>query len=184
MEWPHVQQRIRGGEDSATEFKRGVGDMRAVGRTLCAFANGAGGLLVLGIDDAGATVGASANPEAVQERLTELLHTGCGNPVSAQCGRHDTADGWVHWIDVRRHQRGYEPFMYDGRFWVRRGRATVAPSPSELQELLNAMVVAGLMERRGRGWLTMRQAMRAFNGTEPELASDQHNRVVRVTFPL
>ena len=28
--------------------------------------------------------------------------------------------------------------MYAGRFWVRRGRATVAPSPSELQELLNA----------------------------------------------
>ena len=31
---------------------------------------------------------------------------------------------------TRRHQRGFEPFMYDGRFWVRRGRATVAPSPS------------------------------------------------------
>ena len=29
------------------------------------------------------------------------------------------------------HQRGFEPFMYDGRFWVRRGRATVAPCHSE-----------------------------------------------------
>ncbi len=138
MEWPEVERRIRAGEDAVTEFKRGIGDMRAVGRTLCAFANGAGGLLVLGIDDAGAIVGVSASSEAVQERLTGLLHTGCGKPISAQCGRHDTAGGWVHWIDVRRHQRGYEPFMYDGRFWVRRGRATVAPSPSELQELLNA----------------------------------------------
>lgn len=98
----------------------------------------AGGILVLGIDDAGATVGVSARPDAIQERLTGLLHTGCGKPISAQCGRHATTNGWVHWIDVRRHQRGYEPFMYDGRFWVRRGRATVAPSPSELQELFNA----------------------------------------------
>ncbi len=138
MEWAEVERRIRAGEDAATEFKRGVGDMRAIGRTLCAFANGAGGLLVLGIDDAGAIVGVPAQPDATQERLTGLLHTGCGKPVSAQCSRHATADGWVHWIDVRRHQRGYEPFMYDGRFWVRRGRATVAPSPSELQELLNS----------------------------------------------
>ena len=74
----------------------------------------------------------------MQERLTSLLHTGCGKPITAQCGRHDTGLGWVHWIDVHRHQRGYEPFVYDGRFWIRRGRATVAPSPSELQELMNA----------------------------------------------
>lgn len=138
MEWAEVERRIRAGEDAVTEFKRGAGDMRAVGKTLCAFANGAGGLLVLGTDDAGATVGVSADPDAVQERLTGLLHTGCGKPISAQCGRESTADGWVHWIDVRRHQRGYEPFMSDGRFWVRRGRATVTPSPSELQELFNA----------------------------------------------
>ena len=33
-----------------------------------------------------------------------------------------------------------------------------------------------------RGWLTMRQTMRKFNGTEPELVSDERNRLVRVTF--
>ncbi len=43
----------------------------------------------------------------------------------------------MHWIEVQRHQRGYEPFNTDGRFWIRRGRSTVAPSPSELQELFN-----------------------------------------------
>ena len=43
----------------------------------------------------------------------------------------------MHWVDVPRQRRGYELFSYDGRFWIRRGRATVAPSPSELQELLN-----------------------------------------------
>ena len=48
--------------------------------------------------------------------------------------------------------------------------------------MANAMVVGGLMERRGRGWLTMRRAMRRFNGTEPGLVSDERNRFVRVTF--
>ena len=139
MEWPDVERRIAAGEDARTEFKRGSGDLRGIGKSLCAFANGDGGLIVIGVDDATRTVvGVDADPEAVQERLTSLLHTGCGKPITAQCGRHDTGSGWVHWLDVHRHQRGYEPFAYDGRFWVRRGRATVAPSPSEMQELMNA----------------------------------------------
>lgn len=138
MEWPDVEKRIGAGEDAHTEFKRGIGDLRAVGKTLCALANGDGGLIVIGVADRGAIVGVEADPEAVQERLTNLLHTGCGKPVTAQCGRCKTGGGWVHWIDVHRHQRGYEPFAYDGRFWIRRGRATVTASPSELQELLNA----------------------------------------------
>lgn len=36
--------------------------------------------------------------------------------------------------------------------------------------------------KRGAG--DMRHAMRAFNDTEPELVSDQHDRYVRVTFHL
>ena len=138
MEWSGVQRRIDAGEDARTEFKRGVGDLRAIARTLCAFANGDGGLLVIGVDDAGTIVGAAGSPDAVQERLANLLRTGCGKPITAQCGRCETGGGWVHWVDVHRHQRGYEPFASDGRFWIRRSRSTVAPSPSELQELLNA----------------------------------------------
>ena len=44
------------------------------------------------------------------------------------------------------------------------------------------MAAMGFMEKRGRGWLIMRRAMRAFNGTEPELVQDERNRFVRVTF--
>ena len=63
MDWPDVERRIAGGENARTEFKRGVGDLGGVGRTLCAFANGDGGLLVIGVDDAGAVVGVGENPE-------------------------------------------------------------------------------------------------------------------------
>lgn len=58
-------------------------------------------------------------------------------------------------------------------------------APRSRNEMMaNAMVVRGLMERRGRGWLTMRHAMRRFNGTEPTLENDERNRLVRVTFQL
>ena len=137
MEWSDVLRRIEAAEHARTEFKRGLGDLSDVGKTLCAFANGDGGLIVIGAVDPGVIVGTKENPESVQERLTSFLHNGCGRPITAECNRRLTNDGWVHWVSVRRHQRGYEPFSYDGRFWIRRGRSTVAPSPSELQELLN-----------------------------------------------
>ena len=137
MEWLDILQRIGAGDDQHTEFKRGVGDLSAIGKALCAFANGDGGLIVVGIDDSGRIVGVNEDSDVLQERLTNFLHTGCSKPVTGMCGFQATPSGCVHWIHVRRHQRGYDPFSYKGRFWIRRGRASVAPSPSELQELLN-----------------------------------------------
>ena len=95
-EWADVQRGIAGGEDAPTEFKRKLGDLRGVGRTGCAFANGHG-VCRDGVDDGGAVVGDGENPEAVQERLASLLQTGCSRAVSAACDRHESEGGWVHW---------------------------------------------------------------------------------------
>ena len=138
MEWADILRRIEAGEGRTTEFKREFGnDLSAIGKAICAFANGEGGLIVLGIDDAGSIVGLNADPHDVHERLTGFLQTGCSEPVAVRYGRHEVADGWVHWIEVPR-IRGPEPLRYRGRFYVRRERSSVEPSPSELQELFNA----------------------------------------------
>jgi len=137
MQPSELMDRIAAGEDERTEFKRSPGDLRAVGKALCGFANGAGGLLVLGVEDSRAVVGVAEDTDRVQERLTGFLHSGLGKPVSARCGYLELEGKTVHWVEVHRQQRRYEPFAYDGRYWIRRGRASVAPSPSELQELLN-----------------------------------------------
>ena len=50
------------------------------------------------------------------------------------------------------------------------------------EAVAHAMVVLGFMERRGRGWLRMRHAMRRFNGAEPELWNDGDAGFVRVVF--
>ena len=56
-------------------------------------------------------------------------------------------------------------------------------NPRSRNELMaNAVLVARLMEQRGRGWPVMRQTMRKFNGTEPELVQDEGGKFVRVTF--
>ena len=136
MEWADILRRIEAGEGRTTEFKRGF-DQSAIGKAICAFANGEGGLIVLGIDDAGAIVGLDADPHDVHERLTGFLQTGCSEPVAVRYGRHEVADGWVHWIEVPR-IRGPEPLRYRGRFYVRRERSSVELSPAERQELFNA----------------------------------------------
>lgn len=46
------------------------------------------------------------------------------------------------------------------------------------------MLARGVMEQRGRGYLLMRQAMREFNGTEPELMEDAAARFFTVTLRL
>ena len=102
MEWLDVLRRIETGEDDATEFKRGLGDGSAVCRALCAFGNGEGGLIILGVVDPGIIVGVKENAESVQERLTGFLQTGCSVPISARSGRHEDPKGWVHWIEVPR----------------------------------------------------------------------------------
>lgn len=136
IEWLEVVDRIESGENARTEFKRGF-DRSAISRTLCAFANGDGGLLVLGVDDSRNIVGVDENAEKVQEKLTNILQNSCGSPISAECDRYKTDEKWIHWVEVRSRQRSGQPFSYDGRFWIRRGRSSVVPSPSELQELLN-----------------------------------------------
>ena len=55
---------------------------------------------------------------------------------------------------------------------------------SRNESMAHAMVVARLMERRGRGWPVMRRAMREFNGTEPELVNEERGRFVRVRFHI
>lgn len=137
MEWANILQRIEAGEDRTTEFKREFGNNQpAIGRAICAFANCEGGLIVLGIDDAGSIVGLNEDPHEVHERLTGFLQTGCSAPVGARYGRHKTENGWVHWIEVPR-TRGPEPLSYRGRFYIRRERSSVEPSSAELQELFN-----------------------------------------------
>ena len=66
---------------------------------------------------------------------------------------------------------------------VERVRAGANPR-SRNESMANITPAMGFMEQRGRGWLIMREEMRAFNGTEPELMQDERNKFVQVSFRL
>ena len=189
MEWLDVLDRIGTGESERAEFKRGLGDLSAVGSAVCAFANTVGGVVILGVTDSQQIVGVREDAERVQERLTSFLQTGCSSPVLARAGRHEDPKGWVHWLEVPR-QLGFEPLCFDGRVWVRRGRSSVEPSAIELQELYNAFGYIFREERTiqtaasehldHRVFRTYLQKLRLDieDEPQPEDTDDLHNRGV------
>ena len=69
-------RRIEAGEDRRTEFKRGLGDLSAIGRAMCAFANTDGGVIIVGVEDSREVTGVREDAERVQERLTSFLQNG------------------------------------------------------------------------------------------------------------
>ncbi len=136
LQWEQVLERVHRGEDEGTEFKRWEAFPDKVAAAVCALANSDGGLIVLGVDDSGEIVGVPEDPERVREKLTSLLESGLSVPVGAFLGDHLMPAGRVHWLEVRRYH-GPEPLRRGKRVLIRRGRASVEPSPAELQELYN-----------------------------------------------
>jgi predicted HTH transcriptional regulator len=147
MECTEVHARIQAGEDLHTELGRfRHWNEKDWLEAVCAFANTEGGLVVLGVDATGRIEGVPMASEEVQERLTSGLQTALNMPVRARLGRHLKDGDQVHWIEVAR-MRGPEPMRLRGRVLVRRGRSSVDPDPTELQELYNAFGLVFTEER-------------------------------------
>lgn len=134
--WPEIQARIARGEDEHTERKLWAGFPDKVAVAICALANSDGGLVILGVGDDGSLAGVPGDPGEIQEKLSSLLQTGLSAPIGATLGHHVENGVAIHWINVVR-SRGPEPIRRKGKVYVRRGRASVEPSASELQELFN-----------------------------------------------
>lgn len=74
-------RRIAQGEGARLEFKRGLPAPDKVARTLAAFANTKGGLLLVGVDDQGEVVG-TARPRAVLEELRAIADLRVAPPLA------------------------------------------------------------------------------------------------------
>ena len=191
MDWPDVLRQIEAGESGAVEFKRDTDKLSPIGRAICAFANTQGGTIVLGVSNDGRVTGVREDPESVRERLTSFLQNGCSQPVTARMGRHDSADGWLHWLEVPP-QRSFEPMRFGGRVWVRRGSGSVEPSPAELGDLYNTFGYVLTEERAIQDATAAHIDLEAFDGylrrlgfdtteePQPASESDLRNRSVLV----
>ena len=63
---------IRNGENSGAELKRDDIEARALARELVAFANAAGGMVLLGVEDDGTVSGITRSRKAVEEWVMQV----------------------------------------------------------------------------------------------------------------
>lgn len=123
-------------ENQAIEWKESWRDDYL--RWVCGFANAQGGVLIIGRNDHGETVGvvgASKLLEDLPNKIRDLL----GIIVEVNLNREDS----VELVEI--HVPAYNnPISYRGRYYIRSG--------STLQELKGAALDRFLLQRQGRTW--------------------------------
>lgn len=72
MNLDQITTLVRAGESDTLEFKKSTANLARVGETLCGMLNGAGGVVLVGVTDAGEVVGQQVSDRTMQE-VAELL---------------------------------------------------------------------------------------------------------------
>lgn len=124
-----LRQLVAQGESEQLEFKRTTGQRSDAAKTVCAMLNGAGGVVLFGVTDAGAVQGQQVTAGTLEDIVTELRRIEPPafpeiETVKLDRGRAVAA---VHVAG------GGGPYTYDGRAYVRHG-PTTRPMPRDRYE--------------------------------------------------
>ena len=123
-----ISDLIAGGEGATVEFKRSLA--RDVGRELCAFANAAGGTVLLGVTDAGKVVGVADHNRLKARVLSTARSADPSIEVEVESA------GEVLRVAVPPQKR--KPYSFGGRFFVRDGASSRQLSSAEIEDLFYA----------------------------------------------
>lgn len=139
MDAAWVEERLRLGEDSGTEFKGVVRrnfdiDPGDLAREIAAFANSGGGFILLGVENDGTVTGAGSVTQA--DVLMQRAVNVCRDRNLSQCffSKVLVRDNLVLVIEVP----GFtpdRPYLVGGRFFVRQGSETREGSRAELLQV-------------------------------------------------
>ncbi|GAB4537675.1 MAG: ATP-binding protein [Anaerolineae bacterium] len=129
-------ERVAGGEDSFTEFKREIGHADAFASELIAFANSGGGQVLLGVDDTGTIVGVD-DPRRTEERILNIGRNNCVPPMNLLIEKVDVNGNIVIVVHVpQRLGRPYENTR--GQCYIRAGSTKRLASADERARMLEA----------------------------------------------
>ena len=124
MNEPALSDLLTLGEGFTIEFKRSLPS--DLGREICAFANGTGGVILIGVDDAGTVVGVSDH-NRLKSRVQSVARS-ADPPVAVEV----ESDGDVLRIVVP--QQHAKPYSFRGRFFIREGATSQQLSRDEIGE--------------------------------------------------
>ena len=120
-----ISDLIVGGEGATVDFKRSLA--RDLGRELCAFANAAGGTVLLGVTDSGTVVGVADHNRLKARVLSTARSADPSIEVEVESA------GEVLRVAVPPQER--KPYSFGGRFFVRDGASSRQLSSAEVEDL-------------------------------------------------
>lgn len=119
-----LDQLIALGEDFTSEFKQGV--LSDLGREICAFANASGGVILIGVDDAGEVVGVPDH-NRFKAQIQSIARS-ADPPIAVDV----ESTGRVLCVTVPEQQG--KPYAFAGRFYIREGASTQQLARDEIRE--------------------------------------------------
>ncbi len=129
---PELTRLIRKGESETVEFKRSFG--REAIETLCAFANTAGGVVLIGVDDDGAVKGVPAAQNVLRDWSNQICQGSRGLHPSLET---IMVQGKTM-VCIQVEESRIKPVMCHGRAFMRSGSTTRQMSVEEMSRLVLA----------------------------------------------
>ena len=124
MKKPTLSDLISLGEGFTTKFKRSLPS--DLGREICAFANATGGVILIGVDDAGTVVGV-ANHNRLKSQVQSVARS-ADPPVAVEM----ESEGEVLLVTVP--EQHSKPYAFGGRFFIREGASCQQLSRDEIRD--------------------------------------------------
>ena len=133
MNLEQLKHLIGKGESGNIEFKKSTGQLRAAFETICAFLNGQGGTVLLGVDNTGKIIGQDITDNTRQEIAREINKL----EPTAQIDVQEIVikkDKYV--IVLQANSDHHIPYTYDGRPFQRNQTTTMRMSQHRYEQLL------------------------------------------------
>ena len=141
-----IKTLIRKGESDCVEFIAKSQQLDRIGKAVCAFLNGKGGTVFVGVDDDGQIIGVP-DPDMLTQRLQKFLNEHI-RPNALWSVSIDTDDG-KSLISVEVPAAKDRPYIFEGAIFIRRGSRTQVVDKLTLQRIVQSQSVsAERWERR------------------------------------
>jgi ATP-dependent DNA helicase RecG len=129
-----LQSLVAQGESETLELKRSTAELKRAGETLCAFLNGEGGTVLIGVGPRGRLVGQDVADVTLRDIAAMLGRF--EPPARVEVSRVDVGNGrQVIVLDAARARR-YAPFVFESKPYKRVGSTTTVMSQEEYARLL------------------------------------------------
>lgn len=134
MNTQDIEQLILLGESDKLEFKTSTAQLKPAFKTACAFLNGKGGIVLIGVNQDGKSVGQSITDKTRKEIATELSKIEPNLPIAVHYVELEQQDKWI--IALYSPKTDYAPYLYDGRAYQRHQSSTVRMLQQHYEHLL------------------------------------------------